>query len=91
MYVHISVLEREVIKLTKAIAVDIVGGLARVSGSCLMQVKEAQAKLRLQRPTAIADNLWAQKTDLSSKVNEQWPTIQRWFSTLLAWGILTAD
>jgi arsenite-transporting ATPase len=36
-------------------------------------------------PTAIAENLWAQETDLSSTVNEQWTTIQQWLSTLLAW------
>jgi arsenite-transporting ATPase len=36
-------------------------------------------------PTIIADKLWAQETDLSSTVNEQWSTIQQWVSTLLAW------
>jgi arsenite-transporting ATPase len=35
--------------------------------------------------TAIADNLWLQETELTSTVNEHWGTIQRWFSTLLAW------
>jgi arsenite/tail-anchored protein-transporting ATPase len=38
-----------------------------------------------QTPTAIADNLWAQETELTGIVNEQWSTIQQWFSTLLAW------
>lgn len=36
-------------------------------------------------PVALAKNLWAQETDLSSTVNEQWTTIQQWVSTLLAW------
>jgi arsenite/tail-anchored protein-transporting ATPase len=38
-----------------------------------------------QKPTAIAENLWAQETELTGTVNEQWGTIQQWFSTLLAW------
>jgi arsenite/tail-anchored protein-transporting ATPase len=36
-------------------------------------------------PTVIAPNLWAQETDLSSTVNEQWTAIQQWLATLLAW------
>ena len=36
-------------------------------------------------PAPIAENLWAQETDLSSTVNEQWSTIQQWLATLLAW------
>jgi arsenite/tail-anchored protein-transporting ATPase len=36
-------------------------------------------------PTVIADKLWAQETDLSSTVNEQWSTIQQWLAALLAW------
>src|SRR5512146_1200042 len=36
-------------------------------------------------PTSIANNLWAQETELSSTVNEQWTTIQQWLATLLAW------
>lgn len=38
-----------------------------------------------QTPTAIADNLWAQETELTATANEQWATIQQWFTTLLAW------
>jgi arsenite-transporting ATPase len=38
-----------------------------------------------QNPTAIAENLWAQETELTRTVNDQWITIQQWFSTLLAW------
>ncbi len=38
-----------------------------------------------QTPTAIAENLWVQETELTGIVNEQWSTIQQWFSTLLAW------
>ena len=36
-------------------------------------------------PTAIADNLWVQETELNTTVNEHWTVIQQWFSTLLAW------
>jgi arsenite/tail-anchored protein-transporting ATPase len=36
-------------------------------------------------PVLIAKNLWAQETDLSKTVNQQWITIQQWISTLLAW------
>lgn len=36
-------------------------------------------------PTSIIKNLWAQETELSSTVNEQWATIQQWLATLLAW------
>jgi arsenite/tail-anchored protein-transporting ATPase len=36
-------------------------------------------------PALIAKNLWAQETDLSKTVNQQWITIQQWISTLLAW------
>jgi arsenite/tail-anchored protein-transporting ATPase len=38
-----------------------------------------------QTPTAIADNLWVQQTDLTGVINDQWSTIQQWFSALLAW------
>jgi arsenite-transporting ATPase len=38
-----------------------------------------------QNPTAIADNLWFQETELTTTVNEHWATIQQWFSILLAW------
>ncbi|MBN1188550.1 MAG: ArsA family ATPase [Dehalococcoidales bacterium] len=38
-----------------------------------------------QTPTALADNLWAQETELAGTVNEQWAIVQQWFSTLLAW------
>ncbi|MDO8687448.1 MAG: TRC40/GET3/ArsA family transport-energizing ATPase, partial [Dehalococcoidales bacterium] len=36
-------------------------------------------------PSAMTHNLWAQETDLSSTVNEQWTTIQQWLATLLSW------
>jgi arsenite/tail-anchored protein-transporting ATPase len=36
-------------------------------------------------PTEIAPRLWAQETELTSTVNEQWSTIQQWLTTLLAW------
>ncbi len=38
-----------------------------------------------QTPTQIVDNLWAQETELTGTVNEQWNTVRQWFSTLLAW------
>jgi len=38
-----------------------------------------------QTPTSITENLWAQETELTKTVNDQWTTIQQWFSTLLAW------
>jgi arsenite/tail-anchored protein-transporting ATPase len=36
-------------------------------------------------PALIAPNLWAQETDLTQTVSQQWTTIQQWISTLLAW------
>jgi arsenite/tail-anchored protein-transporting ATPase len=38
-----------------------------------------------QTPTLIANNLWAQETELSGTVNAQWLTIRQWLSTLLSW------
>jgi arsenite-transporting ATPase len=37
------------------------------------------------KPNRMAANLWAQETDLSTAVNENWVTIQRWIASLLAW------
>jgi arsenite-transporting ATPase len=36
-------------------------------------------------PSRLADNLWAQETDLSTAINENWLTIQQWIASLLAW------
>ena len=36
-------------------------------------------------PTPIVNNLWAQETELSLTVNQQWAIIQQWLATLLAW------
>jgi len=37
------------------------------------------------KPNRMAANLWAQETDLSTAVNENWVTIQKWIASLLAW------
>jgi arsenite-transporting ATPase len=37
------------------------------------------------KPNRMAANLWAQETDLSTAVNENWVTIQQWIASLLAW------
>jgi arsenite-transporting ATPase len=37
------------------------------------------------KPNRMAANLWAQETDLSTAVNDNWVTIQRWIASLLAW------
>jgi arsenite-transporting ATPase len=37
------------------------------------------------KPNRMAANLWAQETDLSTAINENWVTIQKWIASLLAW------
>ena len=37
------------------------------------------------KPNRLAANLWAQETDLSTAINENWVTIQQWIASLLAW------
>jgi arsenite-transporting ATPase len=37
------------------------------------------------KPNQMAAKLWAQETDLSTAVNDNWVTIQKWIASLLAW------